>query len=113
MQISCALAVTLASDQPLQSADFTLMTQVHGGGKLHLRSTDSKYPDLVDQWWSVLLPRIAPYLQQNGGPILMVQASSFSHPLSAGFFYLHARLLVHLPACLVKASRSVDAQGKL
>ncbi len=85
MQSSHALAVVPVAKQILQDADFNLVTQVHGGGKLHLRSTDSKYLDLVDQWWSVLLPRIAPYLYQNGGPILMVQASIALDPLSPGF----------------------------
>lgn len=47
---------------------------MHGGAKLHLRSTNSKFLALVDSWWSVLLPRIAPYLYNNGGPILMIQA---------------------------------------
>lgn len=118
MQTSCVLAIAnglspLVSDQPQQSVDFTLITQVHGGGKLHLRSTDSKYLDLVDQWWSVLLPRIVPYLYQIGGPILMVQASILPDTLSAGFFWLHARLPARVSACVVNAARSVGAQDKL
>lgn len=51
------------------------LLQVHGGGKLQLRSTDSRFLAFVDSWWSALLPRIAPYLHKNGGPILMIQAS--------------------------------------
>ena len=103
MQSSHALAVVPITDQLLQNPDFNLVTQVHGGGKLHLRSTDSKYLDLVDQWWSVLLPRIAPYLYQNGGPILMVQASISSgalclHIFSADFSCLRASLPVQFPA---------------
>lgn len=48
--------------------------QVHGGGRLRLRSIDSRFLALVNRWWSVLLPKMAPYLYKNGGPILMVQA---------------------------------------
>ena len=47
---------------------------MHGGTRLHLRSTNSKFLSLVDSWWSVLLPKVAPYLYKNGGPILMIQA---------------------------------------
>lgn len=52
-----------------------MLMQVHGGAKLHLRSMDSRFMAFVDSWWSVLLPKIAPYVYKNGGPILMVQAS--------------------------------------
>ena len=44
-----------------------------GGGKLKLRSTDSRFLAHADQWWRVLLPRMAPFLYKAGGPILMVQ----------------------------------------
>lgn len=47
--------------------------QVAGGGKLQLRSTDARFLRLAEGWWNVLLPRIAPFLYKNGGPILMVQ----------------------------------------
>ena len=55
--------------------DALWLLQVPGGAKLQLRSTDSRFLAFVDSWWSVLLPRIAPFLHKNGGPILMVQAS--------------------------------------
>jgi len=40
---------------------------------MKLRSADPLYLNHVDRWWRVLLPRIAPKLRSNGGPILMVQ----------------------------------------
>lgn len=30
----------------------------------------------VERWWGVVLPKVAPLLYNNGGPIIMVQASS-------------------------------------
>ena len=44
-----------------------------GGGRMQLRSTDERFLALVDQWWRVLLPKLAPYLYRDGGPILMIQ----------------------------------------
>jgi beta-galactosidase len=41
---------------------------------MRLRSSDERFLLHVDQWWNMLLPRVAPYLHKNGGPILMVQA---------------------------------------
>ncbi|EIE24551.1 hypothetical protein COCSUDRAFT_46851 [Coccomyxa subellipsoidea C-169] len=49
---------------------------VAGGGKLQLRSTDARFLRLAEGWWNVLLPRIAPFLYKNGGPILMVQVEN-------------------------------------
>ncbi|XP_050232646.1 beta-galactosidase 17 isoform X2 [Mercurialis annua] len=40
---------------------------------LKLRSSDPAYLKLVDKWWGVLLPKVAPLLYNNGGPIIMVQ----------------------------------------
>ena len=40
---------------------------------MKLRSYDRDFLALVDRWWSQLLPRVAPYLYQRGGPIIMVQ----------------------------------------
>ena len=37
----------------------------------------------VERWWGTLLPKIAPYLYENGGPVVMVQVSG-----SATFKYL-------------------------
>ncbi|BDA42797.1 beta-galactosidase [Coccomyxa sp. Obi] len=49
---------------------------VAGGAKLQLRSTDARFLKLADSWWNVLLPRVAPFLHKNGGPILMVQVEN-------------------------------------
>ncbi|OWM76581.1 hypothetical protein CDL15_Pgr005545 [Punica granatum] len=38
-----------------------------------LRSSDPKFIQLVESWWSVLLPKVAPHLYENGGPVIMVQ----------------------------------------
>lgn len=58
--------------------------QVAGGGKLQLRSTDARFLRLAEGWWNVLLPRIAPFLYKNGGPIIMVQvATTNSSPISS------------------------------
>ncbi|DBB15766.1 TPA: hypothetical protein ACH3X3_003968 [Trebouxia sp. C0006] len=46
---------------------------VVGGGKMHLRSSDPDYLEHVDRWFDVLLPKVAPYVYQRGGPVVMVQ----------------------------------------
>lgn len=51
----------------------TLSMQVVGGGKMHLRSSDPDYLEPVNRWFDVLLPKVAPYLYQRGGPVAMVQ----------------------------------------
>lgn len=38
-----------------------------------LRSSDPAFLDLVEKWWGILLPKMAPLLYSNGGPIIMVQ----------------------------------------
>ncbi|KAL3131686.1 hypothetical protein ABBQ38_007978 [Trebouxia sp. C0009 RCD-2024] len=48
-------------------------SQVVGGGKMHLRSSDPDYLEPVNRWFDVLLPKVAPYLYQRGGPVAMVQ----------------------------------------
>ncbi|KAL0019729.1 hypothetical protein WJX77_006458 [Trebouxia sp. C0004] len=48
-------------------------SQIVGGGKMHLRSSDPDYLEHVDRWFDVLLPKVAPYLYQRGGPVVMVQ----------------------------------------
>ncbi|KAL6972712.1 Beta-galactosidase 17 [Sarracenia purpurea var. burkii] len=39
----------------------------------------------VEKWWGVLLPRIAPFLYSNGGPIIMVQIKYESLNLAKGY----------------------------
>ncbi|NXR79253.1 BGAL galactosidase, partial [Pycnonotus jocosus] len=41
-----------------------------------LRSSDSDYLEAVERWMGVLLPKMRPYLYQNGGPIIMVQVEN-------------------------------------
>ncbi|MCO5584510.1 hypothetical protein L7F22_038438 [Adiantum nelumboides] len=43
---------------------------------LRLRSSDSSYLKLVDEWWKILLPKICPLLYENGGPVIMVQVEN-------------------------------------
>ncbi|OMO66266.1 Glycoside hydrolase, family 35 [Corchorus olitorius] len=40
---------------------------------MRLRSSDPAYLQVVEGWWGVLLPKVAPLLYGNGGPIIMVQ----------------------------------------
>ena len=47
---------------------------------MQLRSTDERFLALVDQWWRVLLPKIAPFLYRSAGPILMIQVTNGSLP---------------------------------
>lgn len=53
-------------------------TAVRGGGVMPLRSSEK--PDFflaaVQKWYENLLPRLRPYLVENGGPILMVQVEN-------------------------------------
>lgn len=54
--------------------------QVKGGRTMKLRSEDPDFLAAVDSWWGELLPRMAPLLYRNGGPIVLVQVSnSFVH----------------------------------
>ena len=46
-----------------------------------LREADDDYLDQVGRWWGELLPRMAPYLHQRGGPIILVQARTQGAPL--------------------------------
>ena len=41
-----------------------------------LRSSDPTYLTLVDEWLSVLLPKMKPLLYENGGPIITVQVEN-------------------------------------
>ena len=49
-----------------------------GQDGLKLRSEDPLYLELVDRWWSVLLPKIGRFLVERGGNILMVQVNLFA-----------------------------------
>uniref|UniRef100_A0A8C0H4K3 Beta-galactosidase n=1 Tax=Chelonoidis abingdonii TaxID=106734 RepID=A0A8C0H4K3_CHEAB len=41
-----------------------------------LRSSDLDYLAAVERWMGVLLPKMKPYLYQNGGPVIMVQVEN-------------------------------------
>ncbi|XP_015639208.1 beta-galactosidase 8 isoform X2 [Oryza sativa Japonica Group] len=56
---------------------------------IELRSSDSTYLSLVDRWWGVLLPKIAPLLYSNGGPIIMVQIENEFGSFGDDKNYLH------------------------
>ncbi|XP_072117244.1 beta-galactosidase-like isoform X1 [Mobula birostris] len=43
---------------------------------ISLRSSDERYLAAVDQWFAVLLPKVKPFLYQNGGPIISVQVEN-------------------------------------
>lgn len=56
---------------------------------LSLRSSDPAFLDLVESWWGVLLPLIAPLLYGNGGPIIMVQIENEFGSYGNDKVYLH------------------------
>ncbi|KAF8393544.1 hypothetical protein HHK36_021788 [Tetracentron sinense] len=56
---------------------------------LKLRSSDPAFLHLVDRWWGILLPKIAPLLYNNGGPITMVQIENEYGSYGDDRNYLH------------------------
>lgn len=42
---------------------------------MKLRTADPAYLQHVDRWWSHLFAQLRPHLLENGGPIIMLQAS--------------------------------------
>ncbi|WVZ99432.1 hypothetical protein U9M48_044729 [Paspalum notatum var. saurae] len=56
---------------------------------LKLRSSDSTYLSLVERWWGILLPKVAPLLYNNGGPIIMVQIENEFGSFGDDKNYLH------------------------
>ncbi|XP_031263431.1 beta-galactosidase 17 isoform X4 [Pistacia vera] len=56
---------------------------------LKLRSSDPAYLRLVERWWGVLLPKIAPLLYDNGGSIIMVQIENEFGSYGDDKAYLH------------------------
>ncbi|KAI8020319.1 Beta-galactosidase 8 [Camellia lanceoleosa] len=56
---------------------------------LTLRSSDPAFLDLVDKWWGILLPLVAPLLYDNGGPIIMVQIENEYGSYGDDKVYLH------------------------
>ncbi|XP_042377262.1 beta-galactosidase 8-like isoform X1 [Zingiber officinale] len=56
---------------------------------LKLRSSDKTFLAYVQRWWDVLLPKIAPLLYENGGPIIMVQIENEFGSYGYDKKYLH------------------------
>ncbi|CAI9265529.1 unnamed protein product [Lactuca saligna] len=56
---------------------------------IRLRSSDPAYLTLVDKWWGILLPKIAPLLYHKGGPIIMVQIENEFGSYGVDKDYLH------------------------
>ncbi|CAM8934252.1 unnamed protein product [Rhodiola kirilowii] len=54
-----------------------------------LRSSDPSFLYQVRKWWDTLLPRVAPYLYKNGGPIAMVQIENEFGSYGDDQAYLH------------------------
>nr|XP_020843058.1 beta-galactosidase isoform X2 [Phascolarctos cinereus] len=60
-----------------------------------LRSSDVDYLKAVDNWLGILLPKMKPYLYQNGGPIITVQVENeYGSYFSCDYNYL--RFLLNL-----------------
>ncbi|XP_022148250.1 beta-galactosidase 17 isoform X2 [Momordica charantia] len=54
-----------------------------------LRSSDPGYLQWVERWWWIILPKIAPLLYNNGGPIIMVQIENEFGSYGDDQAYLH------------------------
>ncbi|XP_022945678.1 beta-galactosidase 17 isoform X2 [Cucurbita moschata] len=54
-----------------------------------LRSSDPGYLQWVDRWWGIILPKVAPLLYNNGGPIIMVQIENEFGSYGDDQAYLH------------------------
>eukprot|EP01018_Ginkgo_biloba_P003005 Gb_36745 [translate_table: standard] len=40
---------------------------------LKLQSSDPSYLSLIDRWWGISLPKVAPFIYNRGGSVIMVQ----------------------------------------
>lgn len=62
---------------------------------MKIRTDDPLYLNHVDRFWGQLLPRMAPLLYSNGGPIVMVQVclsvESAIHRFPPGMPCMHFR----------------------
>ncbi|KGN59817.1 beta-galactosidase 17 [Cucumis sativus] len=54
-----------------------------------LRSSDPGYLQWVERWWGIILPKVAPLLYNNGGPIIMVQIENEFGSYGDDQAYLH------------------------
>ena len=66
----CSHAVAQRPSVPARAG-----VQVAGGGTMRLRQNDPAYLAHVDRWWAMLFSKLAPFLYQRGGPIVMVQVN--------------------------------------
>lgn len=78
--------------------------QVDGGGQMSLRDNDPGFLQLVDRWFAVMLPRMRPFLIDNGGPVLMVQVR-----LAAGLRALFSELATG--CCKARSSSMMPLQA--
>ena len=54
---------------------------------MKLRTSDPTYLKEVDQWYSILLPKLVPMLYKNGGPIITVQVENEYGSYDCDFAY--------------------------
>ena len=55
------------------------VTQMTGGKGVDLSLwsvADPMFLELAGLWWNQLLPRVKPFMYENGGPVAMVQVSA-------------------------------------
>ena len=48
----------------------------NGTGSILPRSSEQNYMNAVNRWMQALLPKVVPYLYENGGPIITVQVEN-------------------------------------
>ncbi|PIA42967.1 hypothetical protein AQUCO_02000429v1 [Aquilegia coerulea] len=56
---------------------------------VRLRSSDPAFLELVENWWGILLPKVASLLYSNGGPVIMVQIENEFGSYADDKSYLH------------------------
>ena len=82
-----------------------------------LRTSDSVYLMYVDRWMSVLLPKIKPFLHENGGPIITVQVENEygSYFACDGNYltHLHGIFRQHLGETVVLFTTDGNSEGFL
>ncbi|XP_075490019.1 beta-galactosidase 17 isoform X1 [Primulina tabacum] len=57
--------------------------------EIKLRSSDAAFLQLVEKWWSILLPKVSPLLYSNGGPVIMYQIENEFGSYGDDKAYLH------------------------
>ncbi|EPS69288.1 beta-galactosidase, partial [Genlisea aurea] len=56
---------------------------------IRLRSSDPAFIELVNSWWSILLPKIHPLVYRNGGSVVMIQIENEFGSFGDDKAYLH------------------------